>query len=112
MESPIRIKHLIASYSRYQAAKYGKTIVEGSYGYLSEFCHPNANCLMEYQEFDGPSVHFVLPRPESTYGGIQGFSIEWLWFVQDLLGLATESTVRAKLIGSLKLLVEDVPATS
>lgn len=104
VESPIRIKHLIASYTRYQTAKYGKTRVEDSYGYLSEFCHPNANCLMEYQEFDGARAYFVSPRRESTYSGIEGFSAEWLLFMQDLLGLADESAVRAKLIGALKLL--------
>lgn len=107
VESPIRIKHLIAAYSRHQNAKYGKTRVEDSYGYLSEFCHPNANCLMEYQKFDGARAYFVPPRKESTYSGINGFSVEWLLFVQDLLGLADESGVRATLIGALKVLAED-----
>jgi hypothetical protein len=111
VESPIRIKHLIASYTRYHTAKYGKTRIEDSYGYLSEFCHPNANCLMEYQEFDGARAYFVPPRKESTYSGINGFSAEWLLFVQDLLRLAEEAHVRQKLIKTIQLITADGEST-
>ena len=46
--SPIRIKHIIAAYSRYQTERYGKTDAEDSYGFLSEFSHPNGVCFQHY----------------------------------------------------------------
>jgi hypothetical protein len=106
VESPIRIKHLIASYKQYQTMKYGHTKVEDSYAYLSEFCHPNAMCLVQYQSFDKARVYFVSPPKESIHSGIKRFCIEWLLFLQELLGLAGEIMVRAKLIAALKVLAQ------
>jgi hypothetical protein len=102
----IRISKLIAAYKKYQTAQYGRTKVEDSYGFLSEYAHPNAACFLAYREFTGAQAYFVNPPSLSTFGGIKGFIIEWLMFVQELLGIAQEDVVRAKLIHLLAAIVE------
>jgi hypothetical protein len=104
---PIRIKHLIAAYTRHHTARYGSAKVEDSYKYLSEYSHPNSACLLAYKEFDGARAFFVQPAPESAvFGGINGFIVEWLMFAQELLGFAGESTIRDRLIRTLPFIVE------
>lgn len=95
---PIRIKKLIAVYAKYQEKQYGKSKAHDSYGFLSEYAHPNAACFLQYRDFDGPHGYTVKPPSRSTLGGINGFIIEWLMFMQALLGLAKEDAVRGKLI--------------
>ena len=65
---------------------------------LSEYTHPNSACLLQYRDFEGAHGHIVKPPSKSTFGGINGFIIEWLMFMQALLGLAKEDAVRSKLI--------------
>jgi hypothetical protein len=104
---PIRIKHLIAAYTRHHTAQYGSAKVEDSYGYLSEYSHPNSACLLPYKEFSGARAFFAQPAAESAvFGGINGFIVEWLMFAQELLGFAGENTVRDRLIRTLPLIVE------
>src|SRR5262249_48031125 len=83
---PIRIKHLIAAYTRHRTAQYGSTKVEDDYGFLSEYSHPNSTCFLAYRDFDGARAFFVNPPTKSNFGGINGFALEWLVFAQELLG--------------------------
>jgi len=103
---PIRINKLIAAYTKHQTAQYGHTKVEDSYGFLSEYAHPNAACFLAYREFAGAQAYFVNPPSLSTFGGIKGFITEWLMFVQELLGIAPEDVVRGKLIHLPAAIVE------
>src|SRR5207249_9404054 len=43
---PIRINKLIDAYTRHRTAQYGSAQVEDSYGFLSEYSHPNAACFL------------------------------------------------------------------
>ena len=95
---PIRVKKLIAAYAKYQKAQYGKSKTYDTYAFLSEYAHPNSACFLQYQYFDGPPGYIVDPPPRSTFGGINAFIIEWLMFMQELLGLAKEDLVRVRLI--------------
>jgi hypothetical protein len=54
----------------------------------------------------GAVVHFVRPPSRSSFGGINVFIIEWLMFMQELLGLAKEDAVRHRPIQLLPALVE------
>jgi hypothetical protein len=103
---PIRIKKLMAAYTKYQTEQYGHTKAEDSYGFLSEYAHPNAACFLQYRDFDGAHAYLVAPPTKSTFGGINGFIIEWLMFMQALLGLAKELEVRDRLIAMLPALAE------
>jgi len=103
---PIDISKLIAAYAKYQKKTYGKSRTYDSYGFLSEFTHPNSACLGQYRDSDGATGAIIPPPPQSTFGGIKGFIIEWLIFVQELLGLANEDEVRDKIIKILPALAE------
>jgi len=95
---PIDINTLIAAYAKYQKKEYEKSTVHDSYGYLSEYAHPNATCFVQYRDFEGADGYLVGPPPKSTFGGIDGFILEWLMFIHDLLALAKEDAVRQKLV--------------
>lgn len=103
---PIEISKLIAAYAKYQKKAYGKSKTYDSYGFLSEFTHPNSACLGQYRDSNGATGIIVPPPTQSTFGGIKGFIIEWLMFMQELLGLAGEHEVRDKLIAILPRLAE------
>jgi hypothetical protein len=104
--SPIRIKHLIVAYSQYQTNKYGKTDAEDSYGFLSEFSHPNGVCFQHYRDIIGADIHFLQPPATSSYAGINHFIIEWLLFMFVLLGLGKEQAVRSKLAEIVQALAQ------
>lgn len=103
---PIRIKNLIAAYRKHQTEQYGSSKVEDSYGFLSEYSHPNSACFLQYREFDGRRAYVIAPPSRSSFGGINGFIIEWLMFMQELLGLAREDAVRDSLIRLLAAIIE------
>jgi hypothetical protein len=103
---PIRIRKLIAAYLKYQTEQYGRSRVENTYGFLSEYSHPNAACFLQYREFDGRRAYLIAPPSRSSFGGINGFIVEWLMFMQELLGLAKEDAVRDILIRLLSAIVE------
>jgi hypothetical protein len=103
---PLRINKLISAYAKYQTTEYRNTTAEDSYGYLSERAHPNGFCFLQYREIVGPDVHFVEPPVNSTFGGVQGFLLEWLMFVHELLGLANESAVRNEVRDTLTAAVK------
>jgi hypothetical protein len=96
--NPIDINALIAAYAKYQKKEYEKSTVHDSYSYLSEYAHPNATCLVQYRDFEGPEGFFVSPPAESSFGGITGFILEWLMFMHELLALAKEDIVRLQLV--------------
>jgi hypothetical protein len=104
--SPIRMKHLIAAYLKHQTERFGHSKAEDTYGFLSEYSHPNAACLVQYREFDGRHAYLIDPPSRSTFGGINGFIVEWLMFMQELLGLAGEDAVRDSFIRLLAAIVE------
>ena len=106
MVDPIDIGKLIAAYAKYQKKEYGKSNTHDSYGFLSEFTHPNSACLAQYRDSNGATGVIIPPPTQSTFGGIDGFIVEWLIFVQELLGLAGEHEVRDKLIAILPGLAE------
>jgi hypothetical protein len=103
---PIEISKLIAAYAKYQKKAYGKSRTYDSYGFLSEFTHPNSACLGQYRHPDGATGTVVPPPTQSTFGGIKGFIIEWLMFVQELLGVANEAEVRDQIVRILPALAE------
>lgn len=104
--SPIRIKHIIAAYTRYQTEKYGKTDAEDSYGFLSEFSHPNGVCFQHYRDIIGADIHFLKPPATSSCGGIDRFIIDWILFMLVLLELGKEQPVRSKLAQILSTLAK------
>lgn len=95
--NPIPINYLIAAYAKFQKKRYGKSTVHDSYGFLSEYAHPNSACFVQYQELEGNRLYLRDPAAESSLGGIRGFLIEWLLFMHGLLGLAREETVRVRI---------------
>lgn len=103
---PVEISKLIAAYAKYQKKEYGTSKVYDSYGFLSEFTHPNSACLIQYRDFIGATGMIVPPPTQSTFGGISAFIIEWLMFLQELLGFANEQEVRRKLNAVLLALAE------
>jgi hypothetical protein len=104
--NPIEINKLIAAYAKYQKKSYGKSKTFDSYGFLSEFTHPNAACLGQYRDSKGATGFIVEPPTRSTFGGISGFIIEWLMFMQQLLALAKEEHVRGQLIAMFPALAQ------
>lgn len=95
---PFGIGPFIAAYGKFQKKQYGKSTVDDSYSYLSEYSHPNSACFLQYRDFDGPIGYVGVPRPVSTFGGINGFILEWLMFMHTLLALAKEDVVRHQLV--------------
>jgi hypothetical protein len=103
---PIRIKALLVAYAKHQKKRDGKTRAHDTYGFLSEYSHPNSACLVQYREYSGSDCYFVNPPFESTFGGINAFILEWLMFMVALLGLANEQAIRQTLINILAKVVE------
>jgi hypothetical protein len=103
---PIEVNKLIAAYAKYQKKTHGKSKTYDSYGFLSEFAHPNSACLAQYRDSQEATGIIVQPPTQSTFGSIKGFIIEWLMFMQELLGFANENEVREKLIGMFPALAE------
>src|SRR5579864_2189693 len=72
----------------------GNRTVHDSYGFLSEYAHPNAACFLQYRDSEGREAFLLKPPPRSTFGGINGFILEWLILIHKLLSLAKEDVVR------------------
>jgi len=105
---PIEINKLIAAYAKYQKKTYGKSNTFDSYGFLSEFTHPNSACLGQYRDSQGATRHHCPAADPIDLRGIKGFLIEWLMFMQELLGLANEHEVREKVTTMLPALAESL----
>lgn len=97
---PLRINKLISAYVKYKTEADGKSTIEDDYGYLSERSHPNGFCFQQYRKIVGQEANFVAPPTTSTFGGVNGFTLEWLMFIHDLLALAKEDPVR-KAVGDV-----------
>lgn len=107
IKDPISVNTLVAAYAKYQKKQYGKSRTHDTYGLLSEHSHPNSACLIQYREFRGNSCIVVNPPGQSTFGGVNGFILEWLSFMQVLLALANEQAVRNNLISILETVAEN-----
>jgi hypothetical protein len=112
---PIHIPHAVDEYEAYQAQHLGEPEALESYGFLCDHAHANAVCLARYYEYDenGAVVRFVDPDKGSGQPSFLSFVnrclIDLLLFLYELLGLANESVVRAKVHGTLKLLAQSAP---
>jgi hypothetical protein len=113
--SPVRVGDAVKEYEKCQEQQARETEANDSYSLLSEYSHPNAACLMRYQawEDDGRVCRFIDPdagpEQESFLPFVNCCLIDLLLFLHELLGMADEIAVRAKIKAVLDELVKLAP---
>jgi hypothetical protein len=98
---PLGIANIVACYEEYRRQQYGRPDAKDSYGLLSEHSHPNSACFNPYCKFVGWEVRFVPPSPDSSLLGEERCLIDLMLFIETLLGLGNEKTVRSQVIATL-----------
>ena len=99
---PIRVGRAVEEYERYQTENSTEPEAKDSYSLLCDFAHPNAACLLRYQVQDenGAVTLFIDPdqntQQETFLPFVNCCLIDLLSFIDELLRLADESTVRPK----------------
>ena len=113
MPDPLRIGKAISDYEEYQSQRHGTKEAKDNYGLLSEHSHPNSACLQLYHKYspNGIDLQFVDPYPVSFLPIVNWCLIDLLMFIEDLLELSHDITVRAGVVSLLKELTKLAPAT-
>lgn len=110
--SPIRVGKAVEEYERYQKENSMEPEAKDSYSLLCDFAHPNAACLLRYQapEENGAVICFIDPDQNTDQDTFLPFVncclIDLLSFIDELLGLADEVTIRPK----VKLALDELMA--
>jgi hypothetical protein len=96
---PIRIGIAVSAYEAYQLQRHGWQEAKDTYGLLSEFSHPNAACLQQYQDFgnDGSTAIGYVEEgngADSPLPFVNCCLIDLMIFVDALLQLAADTAVR------------------
>jgi hypothetical protein len=98
---------LIRAYDTYQSQIYGKGAAQQDYEFLSEFTHPNGTALHTYYQWknDGHLLSFELPSAISPASFINRCLVDMLRFINDLLKICEEETVRPRIVTALKAMI-------
>ena len=96
---PLRIGIAVSMYEKYQLQAHGWEEAKDTYGLLSEFSHPNAACLQQYQDFrsDGTvAIGYIEAHGASSpLPFVNWCLIHFMLFLDTLLQLAADTTARA-----------------
>jgi hypothetical protein len=100
---PLTIPNLVNAYDAY-LRQQGRGDGEGldSYGLLSEHSHPNAACFLPYHEYAGREIRFVKPAKGSPLPVVNWCLLDLMMFLEELLGMSKEGTVRPQVIRLLR----------
>ena len=107
---PLRVANVIAAYEEYQRQQFGEGDAKDSYGLLSEYPHPNSLCMEQYHQYDGRVVQFVPPSTGSPLPVVNWCLIDLMTFLNDLLGISQEQSVRPQVVSVLKEIAKLAPA--
>lgn len=107
MPDPLALPALIKAYDTYQSQTYGKGDAQQDYEFLSEFTHPNGTALHTYYQWknDGRLLSFELPPTISPASFINRCLLDMLQFINDLLTICEEETVRPRIVSALKAMI-------
>lgn len=95
---PLKIANLISAYEEYRSQQFGTEDAKDDYSLLSEHSHPNSACLQQYHEYspDGRDLHFGDPAPVSSLPFVNRCLIDLLLFIDELLRLSNDTSVRPR----------------
>lgn len=99
---PLSVANIVAAYEEYERQQLGKGDAKENYGLLSEYSHPNSACIQQYHELDGPDVRFVTPSSGSPLPIVNWCLIDVMMFLDALLQISEERTVRPQVVSVLK----------
>jgi hypothetical protein len=102
----MRVKKALKAYEQYRKEQQGLNDVEDSYALLSEHTHPNSACFNSYTQIVGRQVRFVPPSTDSALLGEERCLIDLVLFLDALLRLGKETTVRRQLRAVIDRLLE------
>lgn len=108
---PLNIANTVAAYDEYRRQQFGKGSAKDDYGLLSEYSHPNSACIFQYHEYSGPDVRFITPSAGSPLPCVNWCLIDLMMFVDELLRISGERTVRPQVVSVLKEVAKLAPAT-
>ena len=96
---PPRIGKAITEYEEYQSQTHGWREAKDTYGLLSEFSHPNAACLQQYQTIgnDGSMAIGYLDDSGGASSPLPFVNlclVDFMLFVDELLQLARDAAVQ------------------
>jgi hypothetical protein len=102
----VRMRRLVAAYTKYQLETRGEEDVRDSYGYLSEHAHAGGGCFFSYRLINDPEISFIdSPALYGYRGVVQVSVVDWTLLTSSLLGLAKEDHVRLRLVEILRSLI-------
>jgi len=107
---PLGVANVIAAYEECQRQRFGAGDAKDSYGLLSEYSHPNSLCMQQYHQYDGRVVQFVTPSTGSPLPAVNWCLIDVMTFLNDLLGISLEQSVRPQVVSVLKEIAKLAPA--
>jgi hypothetical protein len=99
---PLGVASVVAAYEEYERQEFGKGDAKDSYGFLSEYSHPNSACIQQYHECNGPDVRFITPSSGSPLPCVSWCLIDLMMFLDELLRLSGEQTVRPQVVSVSK----------
>jgi hypothetical protein len=106
---PLGIPNIITAYENYQSQTRGAKDIKDAYGLLSEHSHPNSACLQLYHRYEADGLRFGDPEPLTPLPFANWCLIDWLVFLDNLLKLANETTVRPDIVALLRELARRAP---
>jgi hypothetical protein len=98
---------MIEAYNRYQAQTRGSAEAQQNYEFLSEFTHANGSALLSYYVWkqNGRVLSFTAPALQSPASFINVCLVDILQFIDDLLAIAGEGTVRSVISAVLRQMI-------
>ncbi len=107
---PLSVANVVAAYEDYQRQRFGSGDAKDSYGFLSEYSHPNSLCTEQYRQYEGHVVRFVTPSTGSPLPAVNWCLIDAMNFLSELLGISQEQGLRPQIISILKEIAKLAPA--
>lgn len=111
LPDPLNIANIIAAYDEYLNQRFGKGNAKENYGLLSEYSHPNSACIFQYHDYSRPTVRFVTPSTGSPLPFVNWCLIDLMLFIDELLKVSGEQTVRPEVASILTDITKLAPAT-
>ncbi len=99
---PLGVANIVSCYEGYQRQVGKEPDAKDSYGLLSEHSHPNSACFNRYCQYEGRQVRFISPSTDASVLGEERYLLDLLIFLEQLLKLGKERTVRKQIIAMLE----------
>jgi hypothetical protein len=111
---PLEVPNIVGAYEQYLSQRQGVKTAKDNYGFLSELSHPNAACLQQYHKVGGNPRDVEIADAEppiSPLPFVNWCLLDLLHFLDALLDLSKETTIRPSVSSILSEISKRAPST-